>query len=246
VIRAIDTALKSNIGEAFDARIQRLLEQIHEAHYRGRFRFTCQRSHSLEGIRFLSTRDAAVQPCRTREHGFREPASRKSGAAGVGRLGRPTFVATATHATGVSAAHGSLGTFTPCFSGRTSARVAASRIAAPQAESRTELDRSAAQSVPRAKVEARRDSLFSARTVGVVVAAVLVILAAVWIAADRPKPEPKLEQGSSNASSSGSQKTQPPKTPDSTNDTALRNLLLQESAQAALATGDFGAARQTA
>jgi hypothetical protein len=96
-------------------------------------------------------------------------------------------------------------------------------------------------------VEARRDSLLSARTVGVVIAAVLVIGAAVWIAADRLKPEPKLEQGSSTASSSsGSQKTQPPKTPDSTNDTALRNLLLQEAAQAALATGDFRAARQAA
>jgi hypothetical protein len=76
---------------------------------------------------------------------------------------------------------------------------------------------------------------------------VLVIGAAVWIAGDRPKPEPKLEQGSSNASSfSGSQKTQSPKTSDSSNDTAPRNLLLQESAQAALATGDFRAARQAA
>ena len=109
------------------------------------------------------------------------------------------------------------------------------------------MDRRAARSAPRPTVEAQRDSLLSTRTVGVVVAVVLVIGAAVWIAADRPKQEPKLEQGSSNASSfSASQKTQPPKTPDSTNDTAPRNLLLQESAQAALATGDFRAARQAA
>ena len=124
---------------------------------------------------------------------------------------------------------------------------APSRIAAPRADFRTELDRRAARSAPRPTVEVRRASLPSARTVGIVVVALVVVGAAVWIAADRPKHEPKLDQGSSNAPSfSGSQETQPAKTPDSTNDTAPRNLLLQESAQAALATGDFRAARQAA
>jgi hypothetical protein len=119
--------------------------------------------------------------------------------------------------------------------------------AAPRAESQTELNSSAARSAPLATLETRRNSSLSARTVGVIVAAVLAIGAVVWIAANRAKPRPKDEQGSSGASSSpGPQEKQIPKTPDSTNNTDPANRLLQQSAQAALATGDFRAARRAA
>ena len=243
---AIDTASKSNIWEAFDPRVQRLLEQIREAEGKPT---TAEESAS-----------PASAPTLLKEYAFFQPTTKPIGPAA------PEGTAPVNPPAASPASHSSVGSVAlpssppsqlvrpasalptealepPPLVAPAELPLAASRNAA----SRTELDRRAARSAPRPTVEAQRDSLLSTRTVGIVVAVVLVIGAAVWIAADRPKQEPKLEQGSSNASSfSASQKTQPPKTPDSTNDTAPRNLLLQESAQAALATGDFRAARQAA
>jgi eukaryotic-like serine/threonine-protein kinase len=227
---AIHAASKSNIWEAFDPRVQRLLEQIREV--------------ETKPTSAQATASPASAPTLLKEYAFFQPATMPTNPAAsestalVNSPPQPVHLASALP--------------TEALEPRPLADPAElppmaepSSIAAPRAESLIELDRSAARSAPRATVEARRVSLVSARTVGVVAAIVLVIGVAVWIAADRPKP--KLEQGSSNASSfSASQKTQPPKTPDSTNDTAVRNLLLQESAQAALATGDFRAARQAA
>ena len=249
---AIDAASESNIWEAFDPRVQRLLEQIREAETKPT---TADASASpasaptlLKEYAFFQPATLPISPAAPESTA---PVNRTAASpppqASVGSVAlpsspppQPVRPASALPTEALEPLPLAAPAELPPVAGH-------SRIAAPRAEPRTELDRSAARSAPRATVEARRDSLLSARTVGVVVAAVFVIGATVWIAADRPKPEPKLEQGSSTASSSsGSQKTQPPKTPDSTNDTALRNLLLQESAQAALATGDFRAARQAA
>lgn len=226
---AIDAASRSNIWEAFDPRAQRLLEQIREVETKA------------------SSADASASPgapTLMKEYAFFQPATLPISPAApestalVNSSPQPVPLASALPTEALEPLP-ALAELPPM--------AAPSSIAAPRADSRTESDRSAARSAQRATVETPRAYLPSARTVGVVVAAVLVIGAAIWIAADRSKPEPKLDQGSSNTSSfSGSRETQPAKTPDSTNDTASRYLLLQESAQAALASGDFRAARQAA
>jgi hypothetical protein len=248
---AINAASKSNVWEAFDPRVQRLLEQIREAETQP---ITGETSASpasaptlLKEYAFFQPTTLPLSPAAPEGTALvNPPAASPTPQASIGSplpLSPPPQPVQSAPAQPTEALQP-----LPLAPGAELPPMAApSRVAAPRAESRTELDRSAARSAPHATVKARRDSFLSARTIGVVIAAVVVIGAAVWIAGDRPKPEPKLEQGSSNASSfSGSQKTQSPKTPDSSNDIAPRNLLLQESAQAALATGDFRAARQAA
>ena len=249
---AIDTASKSNIWEAFDPRIQRLLEQIREVEAKPT---TAEASASAASAPTLSKEYAFFQPApppisspAPESTAFvNPPAASSERQASVGSVALPSSPPPQPVRPALALPTEALEPPPLAAPVEVPLMAAPSRIAAPRADSRTELDRRAARSAPRATVEVRRASLPSARTVGIVVVALVVVGAAVWIAADRPKHEPKLDQGSSNASSfSGSQETQPAKTPDSTSDTAPRNLLLQESAQAALATGDFRAARQAA
>src|SRR5215469_8647849 len=250
---AIDAASKSNIWEAFDPRVQRLLEQIREAETKPAEKDapasptstpTLSKEYAFFQAAAIPITPAAPDTIAPVNPPAVSPAAQASAGSVALPSSPPPPIAqpAATPLTEISEPPSPAAFVAPA---EPPPAVVPSSIPAPRIEQRPELDRGAARSAPPAKPEdrphsflrrhkpvstaeiqgIRRASILSARSVGVLVTLVLVVGCTLWVVAVKPKSGPPLNQRL--APSASSPQTEPPQVADSS-DAALRDLRLKE------------------